>query len=395
LFSFCLALVGSLTIGTTFFLSPVAGILTDKIGIQRTTFIGGALATLGMFSSSFLTDHVEGLYVSYGVVYGIGASLVYTPSLVILGHYFDKYMGIVNGIVTAGSSLFTILMPYVIYGLITHLGLSNCLRCLGLMMFLLMGSSVLFKPLAVASPATLNKSKPSSWRSVINMDIWKQRRYLIWSLVIPVALFGYFVPYVHMVKFVEVSFPEDDGKLLVLMIGLTSGLGRIIFGKIADYPSVNRIVLQQISFVMIGMLTMLMTVTNSFVMLEVIALGMGLFDGCFISLLGPIAFDLCGHQGAGQAIGFLLGLCSLPLTVGPPVAGLIYDHTGSYTLPFLLAGIPPIVGGICLSVVHCVPQVAPPRASPPLFNGKSIIDTVSPSSPLILPESEPPKYLLL
>ena len=57
---------------------------------------------------------------------------------------------------------------------------------------------------------------------------------------------------------------------------------------------------------------------------------------------GPIAFDLCGPRGAGQAIGalsqnwdslFLLKICSgcllalfsLPMTVGPPIAGLIYD----------------------------------------------------------------------
>ena len=33
------------------------------------------------------------------------------------------------------------------------------------------------------------------------------------------------------------------------------------------------------------------------------------------------AFDICGPSGASQAIGFLLGLCSIPLTVGPPIAG--------------------------------------------------------------------------
>ena len=30
---------------------------------------------------------------------------------------------------------------------------------------------------------------------------------------------------------------------------------------------------------------------------------MGLFDGCFVTLIGPIAFDLCGPVGASQAIG--------------------------------------------------------------------------------------------
>ena len=43
---------------------------------------------------------------------------------------------------------------------------------------------------------------------------------------------------------------------------------------------------------------------------------LGIFDGCFITMLGPIAFDLCGGDGAGQAIGFLLALCSIPLTIG-------------------------------------------------------------------------------
>ena len=52
---------------------------------------------------------------------------------------------------------------------------------------------------------------------------------------------------------------------------------------------------------------------------------MGLFDGCFVTLIGPIAFDLCGPQGASQAIGALLGLFSIPMTTGPPVAGIIYD----------------------------------------------------------------------
>lgn len=78
---------------------------------------------------------------------------------------------------------------------------------------------------------------------------------------------------------------------------------------------------RQISFFCIGVATMLLTVTDSFTVMKCLALVMGLFDGCFISLLGPIAFQLCGQRGATQAIGCLLGLCSVPLTIGPFVAG--------------------------------------------------------------------------
>lgn len=150
------------------------------------------------------------------------------------------------------------------------------------------------------------------------------------------------------------------------------GIGRVLSGIIADLPAIkkngNRIILQQVScqqntclgqiflwhcstqhaelllqvsFFSIGLCTMLLVAAPSFghykyEALMVFCLVMGIFDGCFITMLGPIAFDICGPQGAGQAIGFLLSLCSLPLTIGPPVAGLIYDkvarHAGSNIL---------------------------------------------------------------
>lgn len=72
----------------------------------------------------------------------------------------------------------------------------------------------------------------------------------------------------------------------------------------------------------------------------VFALIMGIFDGCFITMFGPIAFDICGPVGASQAIGFILGMCSIPLTIGPPIAGILRyflaDKASERCLDFLL-----------------------------------------------------------
>ena len=35
---------------------------------------------------------------------------------------------------------------------------------------------------------------------LINVHIWRNRRYLVWSIAVPLGLFGYFVPYVHLVS---------------------------------------------------------------------------------------------------------------------------------------------------------------------------------------------------
>ena len=108
------ALIGSLTIGTTFFLSFLVGILSDKIGLRLTSVIGAVLATLGMGLSALLYRYLHNiyniythiytliysrisvlhpgacLYLTYGLMFGSGASLVYTPSLTILGGFTDQ-----------------------------------------------------------------------------------------------------------------------------------------------------------------------------------------------------------------------------------------------------------------------------------------------------------------
>ncbi|KAL7730289.1 hypothetical protein ACLKA6_016542 [Drosophila palustris] len=352
------ALVGSLAIGTTFFLSPVAGVLTDKIGLRLTTFTGGMLAAGGLFLSSFCADNISALYFTYGIMFGVGGALAYTPTLAILGHYFKRYLGKVSGFVTAGSSVFTVILPPGLKWLLASYGLESTLRVMSLMATFIIVCSFVYKPLHFPLDSPKKKNGRSRFnvalRSIVNVDIWKKKRYVIWALCVPLALFGYFVPYVHMMKFVESSFPGKDENIPVMCIGITSGIGRLIFGVIADMPRVNRMYLQQLSLVCIGALTLLLPLTSSYNILVLFALIMGLFDGCFISLLGPIAYEICGPSGATQAIGFLLGLCSLPLTIGPPVAGLIFERTGSYTLPFILAGIPPLIGSTLLFLMRCV-----------------------------------------
>ncbi|XP_036672516.3 monocarboxylate transporter 10 isoform X1 [Drosophila suzukii] len=364
------ALIGALAIGTTFLFSTMAGCLTDKIGLRLTTFAGGVLSAGGLLLSSFCTENIGALYFTYGIMFGLGAALAYTPTLAILGHYFKRYLGKVSGFVTAGSSVFTVILPPCLDKLLASYGLEGTLRIMSLVSAFIIVCSFVYKPLH--PPPEPPKKKPGRsrfnlfMRSIINVEIWKKKRFVIWALCVPLALFGYFVPYVHMMQFVKTTFPGEDVNLPVMCIGITSGIGRLIFGVIADMPGVNRMYLQQLSLVSIGLVTLLLPLTNSYVVLVSFTLVMGLFDGCFISLLGPIAYEICGPSGATQAIGFLLGLSSIPLTVGPPVAGMIFDSTNSYTLPLILAGLPPLLGSSLLFLIKCVKEeengVSAPRA---------------------------------
>lgn len=154
-------------------------------------------------------------------MYGLGASLAYTPSLAILGHYFKKYLGLVNGIVTAGSSIFTTLIPFLIEYLLRRLGLEGTLRSLAALTAVIMACAILFKPIPRKPSSKANicdrslspflfiflrqffsastsqeesqhnaKSLRNSLKEFVNVSIWKRKRYVVWSISIPVALFG-------------------------------------------------------------------------------------------------------------------------------------------------------------------------------------------------------------
>ncbi|XP_047520126.1 monocarboxylate transporter 10 [Pieris napi] len=349
------AFVGSLALSMTFLLSPVSGVLTGLLGLRLTAVLGGTVATAGLVIASFVVHNVEALYLTYGVMYGIGASLAYTPSLAILGHYFKKYLGRVNGFVTIGSSIFTVIMSTVMKYTIDNYGLEWMFRMLAVISFGIALCGLLFKPIPVVvieKPSQETNTIKTIMKTIVNVQIWKNRQYRLWAISMPVALFGYFVIYIHIGDFIQENFKSSTSNLPLQCMAATSGLGRLMFGILADRDGVDRILLQQISFYAIGSLTIILPFVKSFELLLVICLGIGMFDGGFISLIGPIAFEFCGSVYAAQAIGCMLGLSAVPVSIGPPVAGRLSKVYKSYTLPFVLAGLSPIVGATLMFIIR-------------------------------------------
>ncbi|PNI87602.1 LOW QUALITY PROTEIN: SLC16A10 isoform 6 [Pan troglodytes] len=141
------AWVGSLSMGMIFFCCPIVSVFTDLFGCRKTAVVGAAVGFVGLMSSSFVSS-IEPLYLTYGIIFACGCSFAYQPSLVILGHYFKKRLGLVNGIVTAGSSVFTILLPLLLRVLIDSVGLFYTLRVLCIFMFVLFLAGFTYRPLA-------------------------------------------------------------------------------------------------------------------------------------------------------------------------------------------------------------------------------------------------------
>ncbi|XP_041052121.1 monocarboxylate transporter 8 [Carcharodon carcharias] len=357
------AWVGAVSIGMIFFCSPVVSIFTDWFGCRKTAMGGATMAFIGLLSSSF-TKSLELRYLTYGIVFGCGSSFAFQPSLVILGHYFRRRLGLANGVMTAGSSVFSTAMPFFLKNIGDILGLAHTLQILSVFMFIQILLSLTYKPL-LPLPSAEERLKPDTkgtlnclhqCRRYLNLRVFRKVTYRVWAFGIATAVLGYFVPYIHLVNHVRQEFKEDKRNwILLVCIGASSGVGRLAFGKIGDcIPGPRKIYLQVASFWVLGLMSIMIPLCSVFETLIIVCLFLGLCDGCFITIMAPIAFELVGPQEASQAIGFLLGLMAIPMTAGPPIAGILFDRLGSYRIAFYLAGIPPIIGG---SVLLFVPLI--------------------------------------
>ncbi|XP_061193500.1 monocarboxylate transporter 10-like [Saccostrea echinata] len=360
--SFKTSWVGSVCMGVTFIMCIFAGICNDRIGIRPTACFGAILGAAGLFSSAFITQ-LELLYLTYGVLLGIGGGFIFSTSLVILGHYFKRHIGLANGIVAFGSSSYTIALSVVLPIVLESFGIKYTFLILGGLYCMLIFGSLTWKPL-IHRDKGINEQLLSSDKSVmtregccsrtneyLNLKIFNNQAYRIWFLGFVTALFGYFVPFTHLVKHTQDIFPRENAFILITCIQVTSGVGRLVFGKIADLECVNRVYMQQCAFVAMGIVTACIPFSDSFEGLIAICLVLGLTDGIVIFLIGPIAFDIVGRKDASQAIGFLLGGFSVPFSVGPPIAGFIYDHLNTYEIAFVAAGLPPILGAIIMCFI--------------------------------------------
>lgn len=80
---------------------------------------------------------------------------------------------------------------------------------------LLMVCALAFKPTYKVDKSDMHKSLAEELRTMVNIDIWKNPKYVIWATMIPLALFGYFVPYVHLVR---LKFFSADSNFTVFIL---------------------------------------------------------------------------------------------------------------------------------------------------------------------------------
>ena len=122
---------------------------------------------------------------------------------------------------------------------------------------------------------------------------------------------------------------------LVGLIGGASIVGRLGLATLADRFGVIR--LYQLSFLTLGLSYGLWLGANSYGWLVVFTVVMGLGYGGYVGLSPAVTAEFFGIQGLGRVLGTFYTSAGFGALIGPPLAGVIIDHTGSYTWAIVMA----------------------------------------------------------
>lgn len=134
---------------------------------------------------------------------------------------------------------------------------------------------------------------------------------------------------------------------LVSIVAMTTGIGKLILGVLADMRWVNSLYLYALTLIGSGTALLLIPVSKSYLGLQILSAAVGFFSGNW-SLTSYITTKIVGIERLGQAHGILMCFGGFGIALGPPVVGWFFDWTQSYDLAFYLSGTCVLVSGVFL-----------------------------------------------
>ncbi len=361
------SLVFSLAAFLYFVLGAVSGPLADRLGPRPVIGFGLACVAGGMIAASF-ADSLGMVLLAYSIGMGVGIGFSYVPAIGTVQHWFIQKRGQASGLAVMGIGLGTVVMPPFSAWLIDSLSWRQTYFWLGIGCGLLGLLAVLALR---ANPAALglrpdgakdDPRQPATGSTVLSGFTLRQalRHRVFWLLYLACALncIGTFVPFVHLAAFAQdQGLAREQGVWLVGLIGIGSMAGRFLLGGVADRlgrgPAFAAAMLGS------GLMLAYWPFAQGFIALGGFALGFGLCYGGFVALAPAITVDLFGARAASALIGALYTSVAFSTLLGPTLAGLAFDRTGSYSVPIFVSAATCGLGAV---LVWLLPRKLPPHA---------------------------------
>ncbi len=325
------------------FLSPFQGYLIDKFGPRLLLSVGAILTGLSWILASRATE-IWGLYLTYGLLGGIGTGIIYVGVVGLMVQWFPDKRGFAVGMVAAGYGFGAILTTFAISNHVKSAGLSSTLLIFGLIIGVVgfLAAQGLRRPrsgeldvfVARYNATNPNRESAHSYRSSVML-----KTPVFWLLFIMMTMMS---TSGLMVISEMGAFAKDLGVADVLVFGMgalplaltidrfANGLTRPFFGWVSD--RIGRENTMFIAFGLEGVAMSLWLLTMQHPVLFVLLSGVVFFGwGEIFSLFPATLTDIFGTRHATTNYGFLYTAQGVGSILGGPLAALMREATGSWT----------------------------------------------------------------
>ncbi|KYO26265.1 monocarboxylate transporter 13 isoform A [Alligator mississippiensis] len=327
--------VPAIAVAVQQFASPVGSILSAWLGPRPIVMAGGILASLGLILASFATSLIQ-LYLTIGLLTGLGWALVFTPTMATVARYFRRRRTFATSLALSGAGLSAFAFSPLFQLLAEAYGWRGALLLVGGLSLHLVACGALLRPLAL--PA-----EPSP--APVGLALLRHIPFVAFTAAVTLVNTGYFVPYVHLVaRARELGLGEYQAATVLSAMAVADLAGRLASGAVADTRSCGLLRLLAAWTALAGVALTLVPLGTSYPVLGVLAAAYGFFAGA----LTPVVFSLLPQLvGVGQiygALGLLQmlesggGLLGAPLAAPPPHVGWAWSQPGPHSCLDTLMG---------------------------------------------------------
>lgn len=355
------AVVGSMTIvvTTVAILGPAVGSFLDRHSI-RGLFIAGSLIQ-AVALCWLATIESLGAYYAASALLGVGMSgVTVLPNQILVTRWFRARLGLVNGLVTAGTMLGGATSP----SLVTVLAESAGWRIGFLVMAALVGTIpplvvwllVRDRPadlgLAPYGDAALETTAPSA-REGLGAAI---RQPTLWMIGVSFFLASWpcYAATKHIILYLrDLGVAPVPAAATLSEMLLFSTIGRLLFGVLWDASPPRAILL--VDCVLLAAGALLLLAAEHPVVRAIYPFVFGLGYGGLMPLVPLTVVAYFGRRTMGAMLGFCKLFYDTAAATAPLLTAYLYDRFGSYAVAFTLNAVLP-----CLALALVVFALRPP-----------------------------------
>jgi len=365
------------------FASFAGGLWMKRVGPRRVSLVAGLCYGLGVVLAGQVRGHLGLLYLTYGVLGGIGLGLGYIVPVATLIKWFPDKRGMITGLAVAGFGAGALITAPVAQQLISTVGLSQTFTALGIVYFIAVSASALF----MRNPP--DDYRPAGWQPALNQQQQGSARdytlgealrtwqwYALWAILFLNTLAGISIisqaaPLAQEVT--HVSAVTAAG--LVGIISIANGAGRFLWAWFSDFIGRRRVF--QVMFLGQAVIFLLLSRVHTFGALAVLAFVVLLCYGGGFGTMPAFAADFFGARNVGSVYGLMLTAWGFAAMAGPTLIAYVRQSTGYYTEAL------DIIAGIMLVSAVLPFIIRPPSAqgavsTDPPVNG-SPVQTLNPT----------------